>query len=303
MRKEARKDDNHTHSKVEVFYNDMRRACLPKTHLLLLEKQDQHEEDLNLPHTQLPGTALVTNYLRTQSLPEDISELYNPNHPHWHWEHFIAILYTILSNHFHDWAIKQLLLSDTTLVHFQVIPYSPDYSLHKDDPWVRFNAAIRILIVMILTSLTELLESAHRDSRILHRYLVQVSVRDRWQQKCRFDPTFLARSTLSLIYLQDVNPSSDHHPFMYQFEIDFLRAAVEELVAWRASPGYHELSEVVKYLTNMNDSPHQDALSKLFLSGIFEQVTGVEIFKPDYDWNSHGGVDTPDGFRSGDDDD
>ncbi|KAJ7690369.1 hypothetical protein B0H17DRAFT_1289948 [Mycena rosella] len=281
----ARRDDDRTHSAVEVYYNDERTAALPKILILMLERQVEFEDMEHIAHTQLPGTGRYPEYLRVHTLPADSAVLHQKYvHPHAAWEYFIAIGYEILSHHISSLTVRELSILAPTPVHLQVIPYSSEYRLHPEDLYVRFQAAVRQVIQLVLKGMVSLARfCSDFNPRILNEYLAQREIRETWARTSELPRTYFVTTTpaLPLICPNDyLSTATDYHPLMHDFEVKFLRRACLELIEKRASRRYRDLATLIKSFTRMN-SPYQGALSRLLLSHILEQTGEIEVFAPE----------------------
>ncbi|KAJ7482818.1 hypothetical protein B0H11DRAFT_2193184 [Mycena galericulata] len=313
LREWARRRDNHIHSEIEVYYNDDRKAALPKILIVMLAKQVEHEEASHEPHTHLPGTKLYINYLRVLELPPQLHVLHREGvHDHAAWEPFIRIGYKLISYHLESQTIKQLRITAATPLHLQVIPYSQEYRIHQDDLFTRFQAGVRQQIEEVLEGVVLLCKDdalGTRNTRAYaQHYQEQCLIRSKWDSMTCLPSTFIVTSTpsLPLPYPGDVLTGDPlYHPLMHVFEVDFLRNAVRALKHIRPSQRYNELDESVTKFTEMT-SPYQTALSRMFLSRIFDQIETIPIFESPYgsdddDLSSMSrDVETPDGFRSND---
>jgi hypothetical protein len=306
-REAARLDDNRMHSDVEHYYNDERNAALPKLLIVFLERQVHEETMFNYPHTQLPGTNLYLQHLRVRQLPDDLADLHNPAHPHSNWQRFIELGFEIISMNMEDHSIRQMVALYSTPIHLEVIPHSAQYLDHIEAPHLRFYAAIRQLIEMCLSDLINLcrIVGPSISSPIRVEYIRAKQVRDQWTADNCFPHTYLdAPPSLPLCYPPDhVHFESGHHPFMHKFEVKFLDRMATRLEHQEGTEAYKRLRAFIKELTAIQ-SPHQSNLSWHFLSGVFTKIAPVDIFE---DADSHPFLDppqydTPDGFRSGDDD-
>ncbi|KAJ6483031.1 hypothetical protein DFH09DRAFT_1340648 [Mycena vulgaris] len=285
QREDARRDDNRVHSSIERYYNDDREAALPKILISLLEGQVQSEATLHEAGTILPGTALYLEYLRVLTLPADLADLDRISvHPHADWEPFIAIGYEILSWHINSATVRELRLLNPTPIHLEIIPHSTSYRLHPNDLQVRFYAAIRQEIEIVLRGVVSLCAvSLDYYNPATAQYRAQRDIRKCWVETSRLPRTYLVTPVPSLPLMcpnDRVAIDSLHHPLMHQFEVDFLRRASTELKRARHNHAYRELARLIKLFTRM-DSPYQETLSRMFLSRIFEQTGEIEIYAPE----------------------
>ncbi|KAJ7162012.1 hypothetical protein C8R46DRAFT_1222148 [Mycena filopes] len=291
QRKRAWLADNQFPEGVEKYYNYDRQAELPKICVLMLKEQWAMEERDELPHTRLPGTALITNYLRVQDLPPRFARLDDPSMVHADWQPFICILYEIISAHSEQRVVKSLIAYDNTPIHLQVIPFSNNYVINRDDLMVKFHATTRHLLERFIAQLAiAMTHISATDSQTLDNFRDASKIRNRHTARHEFPTIFLESTSLPHLYPHDHNLTNQHHPFLHEYEVTFIDAATREL-AWetrgmvtsvmRTLP-YQELYRMTQKLLSWQ-SPYHGELSRMFQSGVFTMIPTPKIFEGDFD--------------------
>ncbi|KAJ7186679.1 hypothetical protein C8R46DRAFT_1206679 [Mycena filopes] len=276
MRKQARLANNLFPEGVEKWYNYDRRAELPKICILVLKEQVAKETRDNLPHTRLPGTALITNHLRP----------------------FIRIMYEIISFNSEQPAMKSLIFYDNTPLHLQVIPFSNDYIITRDDLSVRFLGAICHLLELFIHQLAiAVMHNLPSDSPTLELFRAQTVPCNTFAAEHSLPTTSLESMSLPHLYPDDHERNVDHHPFLHKYEVTFIDNATREL-AWAMRGLVPSQMWTQPY---QEFPPTQAELSSLFQSGVFTMIPEPTIFEPEFD-NSPGSSRplTPEGMGTSD---
>ncbi|KAJ7712303.1 hypothetical protein B0H16DRAFT_1744289 [Mycena metata] len=282
--REARRDDNRSRSHVEVYFNELRDAELPKPVINLLLAQYEMEQRNQLPHTRIPGAALVMDHLGVTELPDHIACLHDPESSYAEWEPFRRIMYEIISNNSDLLAIKHILIMDDTPLHLQVIPHSNGYSTHINDLAIRFHTATRQLMEEIMNEMLLQLRTYSVGQQIGDTFTVERHIRERWAANNQLPTIFLESKALPRIYPVDhVAYNTGHHPFIHKFELDFMENGAKELAHELRdvhTDPYRRLYDSIRSLIYM-ESAHQADLSRLFLSGVFAKIPHIDIFEPE----------------------